>query len=389
MMKPMKETKPVNTYLSKLKVAWTSNEEEAAAYIALKMLYDKMLTKDKDKIEICVNAQSLYYELSGSLNVNRTSKAKLEEGIQGLVENEFIKLIDTDNHGNFIIDIAGLMIDSTHEPYITMTQEEIRSIFNISYKQRFNLLRFAVVVFGTINSESKCGYMSYDKMRWGSGIQSKTTCVTLLRVLEENNILYVRHSDTIQRDKTGEIKNLPNCYGRPCNKKEIDAFYDDLRKRRGHDFTNNMSPERKSRLTKNYKKYMRGAYEGDVVELIKECLIFNKIPYNELNPEWQKDLSIFPEEMIEIAKEELKERKTEGKQKVQEQEEKQEEKTSQAEDYKNSQLWKEMAAEAEKINKAVQKEKEREEKNLLLKELGIDIRELTPDQIKFLYKLVS
>lgn len=306
------------TYLSIHRLETITTEEEAVAYIALKILYDKMLTKDKKEVPVYVTPQSLYYELSGLFKPNRTTKAKLEEGIQGLIEADTIQMIETDNKGNYILDLVGLKIDVQYDIYVKMSQEEIRKIFNIPYKQRFNLLRFAVCVFSTINSKNKCGFSSYSNMSWLSGVQSKTTCATLLHVLEDYKVLYVRHSDTLKRDLDGKIKNLPNCYGRPEDKKEINAFYEQMRMRQGYDFTYSMGFEEKAKVTRNYNKYLKGTFKGDVKELIRGCIAYNRIPYNGQNPDWQKDMSVFPQEMVQSAEEEMKIGKVEGRQKKKE-----------------------------------------------------------------------
>ena len=294
----------MNVYLSKDQMLAADNEEEAVVYVALKVMFDKMLTCDKDKIELNFNIINLFYEISGSFYPTKTDIEKFKKGIEGLINAGVVNLIEEDGKGNYVLDIAGLKIKS-QEAYTVMTREEIRSVFNIPCKQKFNLLRFAVGIFGTINSEYCCGFASFKKMSELTGIKSIGSCQSHFKLLESSSIIYVCHSNQVKRDASGEIKNLSNCYGRPCDQEKIKAFYLDRCNRQGHDFTIAMGSSRKAKLTRNYNKYINGAYKGDIIELIKECLVFNRIPYNKQNPDWQKDITVFDPELIKTAEADL------------------------------------------------------------------------------------
>ena len=280
------------------------NEEEAIAYVGLKIMFDKMLTQKKEQVEVNFNIANLFYEISGSLKPNKTDIEKLSDGIQGLVDAGVINLIDQ-NKGNYVLDIAGLKIEN--EAYTVMNREEIRTIFNLPCKQKFNLLRFAIGILGTIHSQHKCGFASFKVMSELTGISGISSCQKHFKRLEDAGIIYVRHSDQAKRDRNGTIKNLSNVYGRPCDKEAIDKFYGNRCAKQGHDFTITMSASRKAQLTRNYNKYLNNAYKGDVIELIKECLTFNKIAYNEAHADCQKDTSVFDPELIKKAEEGLQE----------------------------------------------------------------------------------
>lgn len=319
----LREGMELDIYLSKNQMQEAVNEEEAIAYVGLKTMFDKMLSQKRRQVEVNFNIANLFYELSGSLKPNKTDREKLAKGIQGLIDAGVINLIDRDKE-NYVLDIAGLKIDTEHEAYTYMTREEIRDIFNISCKQKFNLLRFAIGIFGTIHSQYKYGFASFRKMAELTGISAISSCQKHFKLLEDAGIIYVRHSDQAKRDDNGTIKNLSNVYGRPCDKEAIDTFYVTRCAKQGHDFTIKMSNTRKAQLTRNYKKYVRDAYDGDVIELIRECLTFNKIAYNEEHPESQKDMSVFDPELIKVAEEGLQEHIKKEK-KIQKQKDKQKE----------------------------------------------------------------
>lgn len=323
-----------NIYLSKNEMLEAVNEEEAIAYVGLKIMFDKMLTKEKDTVEANFNIANLFYEISGSFNSTATDKKKIVTGIQGLIDAGVVQLIDSDDKGNYVLDIAGLKIESQYDAYTVMTRDEIRNIFNIPCKQKFNLLRFGIGIFGTINSQNGCGFASFRKMPDFTGVKRVASCQEYFKKLEEYNIIYVRHSDKAKRDKTGKIKNLSNCYGRPCDKEKIDKFYIDRCIKQGHDFTNTMGTARKAQVTRNYNKYLNNAYNGDTIELIRECLAYNKIPYNEQHPENQKDMSVFDSDLIRQAEEGLQEHIKQNKKL-----EKEEAKTSEKEPEVNGPSW--------------------------------------------------
>lgn len=309
----------MKVYLAKTQMEEALNEEEAAAYVGLKIMFDKMLTQGKEQVEVNFSIATLFYELSGSLKPNKTDREKLINGIQGLIDADIIHLIDQDKD-NYVLDIAGLKIEN--DAYTVMDREEIRTIFNIPCKQKFNLLRFAIGIFGTINSHYKCGFASFRKMAELTGVSRIASCQEHFKRLEDAGIIYVRHSDHAKRDSDGTIKNLSNVYGRPCEKEAVDKYYDDRCMKQGHDFTIKMSSTQKAQLTRNYKKYVRDDYNGDVIELIRECLTFNKIAYNEEHPESQKDMSVFDPELIKVAEEGLQEHIKQGKKKEKEKEKK-------------------------------------------------------------------
>lgn len=304
--------------LSKDKLEMMLNEEEVAVYTALKIMFDRMRTDDKEEIKVFVNAQSIYYELSGKFELTRTDKTKLENGIKSLVGADIIDLIDTDNKGNFVLNIANLYIDSANgESYTQVGTDEIINIINIPYKQKYNLLRLALSAYGFIYNDSKCSFASIAKLQETAKIKSNNTVLDMMKVLEENNIFYVCHSDTAKRDKNGQIKQLSNVYGRPENKAEIDLYFEERLYKQGHDFTKTMTSTRKAQITRDYNKYCKGKFEDDVIKLIQEVLAYNEVPYAE-----PKDLSVFDKKDIDKAQEGLKEIVKEIKKEVKEQEEK-------------------------------------------------------------------
>lgn len=125
-----------------------------------------------------------------------------------------------------------------------------------------------------------------------------------MKLLEDNNIIYIKHSDSAKRDSNGQIKNLSNCYGRLGDKEKINSFYAKRRKEQGgFDFTiDRIESSKKAQIKKDYNAFKNKKYKGDVVELCARVIAYNQDYYTVQN-EQQKDLSIFDEEIIAKAKE--------------------------------------------------------------------------------------
>lgn len=318
----------MRVYLSKYQMGFALNEKEASVYVALKIMYDRMLDKDR-KVTTYANVQSIYYELTGSFEVPKKTVMLIKEGLQGLIDANVVSVLDTDGKGNYVLDISNLKVQEKGEPYTVMTTYEIRKIFSLQHKNKMNLLRFAVALFGTIHYDYLCGYASFEYLEEESNVNI-SSCKAMFKLLEDNNIIYVRHANNAKRDSNGQIKNLSNVYGRPENRDEVNDYFGKRCAKEGFDFTNKMSSNRKGQTTRRYNKYVDGKFNGEIEELkflIKECLTYNQQYYMENQPESQKDMNVFPADLVEecekelgvhIKEEQKKQRKFEAKRKQKE-----------------------------------------------------------------------
>lgn len=318
----------MRVYLSKYQMGFALNEQEASVYVALKIMYDRMLDKDR-KVITYANVQSIYYELSGSFDVPKKTAILIKEGLQGLIDTKVVNVIDSDGKGNYMLDITNLKIQEKGEPYTIMTTYEIRKIYSLQHKNKMNLLRFAVALFGTIHCDYQCGYASFDYLVECSNV-NLSSCKAMFKLLEDNKIIYVRHANNAKRDTNGQIKNLSNVYGRPEHIQEINDYFGKRCAKEGYDFTNKMSSNRKGQTTRRYNKYVDGKFNGEIEELkflIKECLTYNQQYYMDNQPESRKDMSVFPADLVEecekelgvhIKEEQKKQRKFEAKRKEKE-----------------------------------------------------------------------
>ena len=294
-------------YLSKQQIGFALNEQEVGAYIGLKIFYDKMLTENQQEVLAYVNLQSIYYELTGNFKIPRKTATLIKSGLQGLIEAKIIKVKDDDGKGNYVLDLYNLKIKKG-EPYTIMSVNEIHKILAIEYKNKLNLLRFTVNLFGTINHELLCGYASFKYLEEIFSI-SMSSCKTMFKLLEENKIIYVRHSFNSKREENGQIKNLSNVYGRPEHKEEINEFFSIRSRQQGYDFTNKMSTNRKGQTTRLYNKFIEGKYQctqEELKHLIRECLVYNQQYFIKDDANSQKDISVFPQELVDECRKEIK-----------------------------------------------------------------------------------
>lgn len=300
-------------YISKSKLEYLS-EAEIAVYTALKIKYDELRTNEKERknkdVIIVTSILSIKYALSGSFDITRTMKDKLINGLNGLIDKNIIQLIDSNIKNNkinesthFVLNIRNLWIDSEKEHFLITNLEEVRKIFKCKENASLNFFMFALNLLGTINNNDKVGYSSVNTLQKLSAIKSNKTAVNFMKLLEDNNIIYIKHSDSAKRDSNGQIKNLSNCYGRLADKYKIDNFYYERCKKLGYDFTlERINSNKKAEISRNYNSYVENKYNGDIVELCANVIAYNQ-DYYTIQNEQQKDLSIFDAEIIEKAKE--------------------------------------------------------------------------------------
>lgn len=201
-----------------------------AAYCAIKTL----LPNEEIK-EICITNELLAYQLTKSLNCSRDFYSNLQTGYTELISNGLIK--QTDSKGKHsIIDCSDLFITEDNEYFTIITYDELLTIFQQKTINTLLLLKYFIYLIGTISStidvyvdavQHKCrvvGNLTIDYISKLSGI-SERSIIEYNKILESIGLLYIyRQNDFLINKDSGEIKRLPNIYGRPCDKDYIDTF---------------------------------------------------------------------------------------------------------------------------------------------------------------------
>lgn len=195
----------------------------------------KTLLPNEEIKEICITNELLAYQLTKSLNCSRDFYSNLQTGYTELISNGFIK--QTDSKGKYnVIDCSGLFITEDNEYFTIITYNELLTIFQQKTVNNFLLLKYFIYLIGTISStidvyidavQHKCrvvGNLTMDYISKLSGI-SERSIIEYNKTLESIGLLYIyRQNDFLINKDNGEIKRLPNIYGRPCDKDYIDAF---------------------------------------------------------------------------------------------------------------------------------------------------------------------
>lgn len=201
-----------------------------AAYCAIKTLLPNEEIKD-----VCITNELLAYQLTKSLNCSRDFYSNLQTGYTELLSNGFIKQIDS--KGKYkIIDCSELFITEDNEYFTIITYDELLKIFKQKTTNTLLLLKYFIHLIGTISStidvyidavQHKCrvvGNLTIEYISKLSGI-SERSIIEYNKILESIGLLYIyRQNDFLINKDNGEIKRLPNIYGRPCDKDYIDTF---------------------------------------------------------------------------------------------------------------------------------------------------------------------
>ena len=209
----------------------------------------------------------LGYKLTGNITPSGMSQ-KLKKGIMNLQELNLIKIVE-DKGKKLEVDLNNLYFttqknDEKFNPFIIINQDEIRTIMNSCIKFKEKLLRYFIVLIGTINNGSfstpndkycpNVGNSPISYIASKANISTKTA-IDYNKTLEELRLIYICRSNDIVVDNSGKIQNsFTNCYGRPEDMEAVKSFqtYREL----------NLSNKGIKNLTKdaNYRRSMKQKY---------------------------------------------------------------------------------------------------------------------------------
>ncbi len=192
-------------------------------------------------------------------------------GLNELIDNGIIiKEKETQKH--YILDCSKLWIDTNKVKFTSITFTEVRKIFQIENVNNFLLLRYFILLMGTIsssitvflhNGENKnrvVGNVSIDYLSKLSGI-SERTIIEYNKLLENNDLLYVyRQKDFILDNKNG-VKSLSNIYGRVCDVEYINRYAQNQKEHQKsykHLKSDNEKANNKRRLAQMYIQILKG-----------------------------------------------------------------------------------------------------------------------------------
>lgn len=218
----------------------TNNELSSnaiAAYTALRMIQNLSTN------EYYVNIKLLAYQLSNNLMFGRKYMERLSDGLNELIIKKYIVVVANNADKDYILDISNLIIDNHSDAnrdktfFVVIGTEEIHKIMNLDSRlDKFSALRYFVCMISTINYNATyydvmgnsynnfVGFMTNDYIGSLCGVTSYTTYDKYNHLLEDNELIYIFRHSVMVRDEKGQLKNLPNHYGRYKDKELIIGY---------------------------------------------------------------------------------------------------------------------------------------------------------------------
>lgn len=208
-----------------------------AAYTALRMIQNLNTNR------YYVNIKLLTFQLTDDITFSRKYMERLSDGLNELIINKYIEVITNNADKDYILDISNLIIDNNSESckdktfFVVIESEEIHKIMNLDSRlDKFSVLRYFMCMLSTVNFNvtyydvmgkeynNFVGFMTNDYIGSLCGVTSYTTYDKYNHLLEDNELVYIYRHDVLIRDGKGQLKNLPNHYGRYKDKELIIGY---------------------------------------------------------------------------------------------------------------------------------------------------------------------
>lgn len=294
----------MDIYLSKNIIENLKLSNDAiGTYVALRKIYYSI-----KKRHYYVSLNMLVFELFGNCNYNRSDYKHIADGLNDLIENKLVTIVNKVTSSKWIFDLSELAIDkkkNESERFTIITEEELFFIMNYASESgkrgidRLAFVRYFINLIGSINfyqgiyldaagtqKTDFVGYMTQEYLYKLSGI-SKNTLIKFNEILESNNIIYVYHHKKNKQESDGSYKAVTNHYGRYKDKEAIIKFALQYEEEKGiADKLTNAVSNRHKALANMYHELVNGRGLNYGEDLIRE--IYNYI--HKCNMEIQKDI---------------------------------------------------------------------------------------------------
>lgn len=193
--------------------------------------------------EYYVNMKLLAYQLSNNLIFSRKYMERLSDGLNELITKKYITIVANNADKDYILDISNLIINNRTDEnkdktfFVVIKSEEIHKIMNLDSRlDKFSILRYFMCMLSTINHNATyydvmgkeyynfVGFMTNDYIGSLCGVASYTTYDKYNHLLEGSELIYIFRHSVMLRDEKGQLKNLPNHYGRFKDKELIIGY---------------------------------------------------------------------------------------------------------------------------------------------------------------------
>jgi hypothetical protein len=208
-----------------------------AAYTALRMIQNLNTNK------YYVNIKLLTFQLTDDIAFSRKYMERLSDGLNELIVMKYIQVVTNKADKDYILDIGNLIIDNNSDDsknkifFLVIGSDEIHKIMNQDSRlDKFSVLRYFMCMLSTVNYNATyydvmgkeynnfVGFMTNDYIGSLCGVTSYTTYDKYNHWLEANEMIYIYRHGVLIRDEKGQLKNLPNHYGRYKDKELIIGY---------------------------------------------------------------------------------------------------------------------------------------------------------------------
>lgn len=225
----------------------------------------------------CVTYHQLIYYLTGEKAQQRNRITDyIKCGINELIENCIIMKCD-EFQKHLILDCTNLWIDTDKEHFTVITFGDVQKIFKVENVNNFLLLRYYIILIGTISSKITVylengeyknrvvGNFTIDYLSELSGISDRTI-IEYNKILENIGLLYVFRPDDFTINKENyDIRRLANIYGKPCNSEYVIKYANSQEKHYEtyhYKESNSKVANNKRRLAQMYQQLLKGRGEN-------------------------------------------------------------------------------------------------------------------------------
>lgn len=183
----------------------------------------------------CVTCDQLVFYLTGDISQRRNKISDyIRCGIRELTDNGIVQKIDEFSK-HYILDCNNLWIDSSQGNFTKIYFNEVQKIFSIKNINQFSLLRYFILLIGTLSGKitvylsdgeyKNCvvGNFTIEYLSQLSGI-SERTIIEYNKLLEKKKLIYIYRQKDFVFEEDNSIRQLPNVYGRYRDSEYIDNF---------------------------------------------------------------------------------------------------------------------------------------------------------------------
>lgn len=208
-----------------------------AAYTALRMIQNLNTNK------YYVNIKLLAFQLTDNITFSRKYVERLSDGLNELITKKYIEVVTNNADKDYILDIRKFIIDNNSDGsknknyFVIIGSDEIHKIMNLDSRlDKFSILRYFMCMLSTVNYSATyydvmgkeyynfVGFMTNDYIGSLCGVTSYTTYDKYNHLLEDSKLVYIFRHSVMLRDDKGQLKNLPNHYGRYKDKELIIGY---------------------------------------------------------------------------------------------------------------------------------------------------------------------